>query len=208
VGSPFGTNFVRVDGPAPFASVQSNTFTVMGKVHAGPLVTPQLIERTSYGRTAAGAQQDVFVKAPPSTNATVSATDANGAAVPMTDTDANGAWYGQSANDPTGTARIVSVSSIAKTGPNTPADPVASPLVDVVTISRAEYDAGTLTVVAASSDEVTPPVLTVNGTNLAPTGVGVLQSATISGLTIPPATITVTSANGGSDTEEVAVVAP
>ncbi len=110
VGSPFGTNFVRVDGPPGFTSVQSNLFNVMGKVHAGALATPLLIERTSYGTTATGAQQDVFVKAPPSTTAAVTATDANGATVPMTDNDANGAWYGQSASDPSGvTAPTVSV---------------------------------------------------------------------------------------------------
>ena len=51
-------------------------------------------------------------------------------------------------------------------------------------------------------------MLTVNGQPLTPTGVGVLQSATVGGLTIPPATITVTSANGGSDTEAVVVVSP
>src|SRR5512143_1917984 len=65
-GSPFGTNFVRVDGPAPFTSVQSDQFTVMGEVHAGALANPLLIERTTYGRPidpATGdplpAQQDV-----------------------------------------------------------------------------------------------------------------------------------------------------
>jgi hypothetical protein len=157
--------------------------------------------------TPLAAQQDVFVKAPPATTTAVTAIDANGASVTMTDTDANGAWYGQTANDPTGTTRTVSVRTASTAGPNTPTNG-ASPLVDMVTISRAQYSlsAHTLTVEAASSDEVTPPVLTVNGQPLTPTGVGVLQSATLTGLTIPPATITVTSANGGSDTEEVVIL--
>ena len=208
-GSPFGTNFVRVDGPPGFSSVESNLFNVMGKVHAGALATPLVIERTSYGTSATtGAQQDVFVQAPPSDAAAVTATDANGAAVPMTDNDTDGAWYGQTASDPSGIpAPTVSITSSDTVGANTPTTET-NPLVDLVTISRAEYDAGTLTVEAASSDEVSPPALTVDGTNLTATGVGVLQSATISGLTIPPATVTVTSANGGSDTEEVVVVNP
>lgn len=211
LGSPFGTNFVRVDGPAGFTPVQGDLFSVMGKVHAGALATPLRVERTSYGRTtdpvtaATTAQQDVFVQAPPSSNATVTATDANGAAVPMTDTDANGGWYGQTANDPppTGAARIVSLTATSGTNNPTAAN---SDLVDVVTISRAEFSlsTGTLTVEAASSDEATPPTLTVNGTEL--TGAGVLKSATIPGLTIPPATVTVTSPNGGSDTEQVVVL--
>lgn len=210
VGSPFGTNFVRVEGPAGFAPVQGNQFTVMGKVHAGALATPLLVERASYGRagTPTVAQQDVFVKAPPSTNALVTATDANGSSVTMTDTDADGDWYGQSANDPDGTARTVSVTASATVGPNSPTT-ATKPLVDVVTISRAEYSlsAQTLTVEAASSDEVAQlPTLTANGQSLTPTGVGVLQGATINGLTIPPATITVTSDKGGSDTEQVVVL--
>jgi len=134
-------------------------------------------------------------------------TDAN-VLTPMTDNDANGAWYGQSVNDPTLPA-IISVSATNTDGVgNTTTTTDASDLVDLVTISRAEYDAGTLTIEAASSDEVSPPVLSVDGTNLTPTGVGVLQSATIGGLTIPPSTVTVTSANGGSDTEDVVVVNP
>ena len=206
VGSPFGTNFVRVDGPPGFVSVQGNDFNVMGKVHAGALATPLVIERTSYGTSATASQQDVFVQAPPSTNASVSATDTAAQPVVMTDADANGAWYGQSASAPTPGADV-SVTASPLSGPNAPTT-AAKPLVDVVTITRAEYSraAGTLTVEAASSDEATPPTLTVNGTTLSPTGTGVVQSATITGLTIPPATVTVTSANGGSDTEQVVVL--
>jgi len=207
VGSPFGTNFVRVDGPPGFVSVQGNNFNVMGKVHAGALATPLVIERTSYGTSATASQQDVFVQAPPSTNASVSATDTASQPVVMTDADANGAWYGQSASAPTPGADV-SVTASPLSGPNAPTT-AAKPLVDVVSITRAEYSrgAGTLTVEAASSDEATPPTLTVNGTALAPTGVGVTQRATLN-LPIPPATVTVTSPNGGSDTEEVVVVNP
>jgi hypothetical protein len=211
-GSPFGTNFVRVEGPAGFASVQNDLFTVMGKVHAGALATPLLVERTSYGRTgtadAVVAQQDVFVKAPPSTIAEVTASDGNVQPVTMTDSDANGAWYGQTASDPSNVPTpTVSVTAATTNGSNTPTTG-SKPLVDVVTISRAEYSLATsqLTVEAASSDEVTPPTLSVNGQNLSPSGVGVLQSITLGGFTIPPATVTVDSNKGGSDTEQVVVL--
>jgi len=209
-GSPFGTNFVKVDGPPGFNSVQGDQFTVMGKVHAGALATPLVIERTTYGRTtdALGAtvsQQDVFVQAPPSTNAEVTASDTAGAPVVMTDADADGAWYGQSASAPSpGT----NVSVTATSGTNTPSN-AAKPLEDVVSISRAEYSlaTGELTVEAASSDEVSPlPTLSVNGTDLLPTGAGVAQGTTIGGFTIPPATVTVTSASGGSDTAQVVIL--
>jgi len=212
VGSPFGTNFVRVDGPAGFTPVSSTLFTVMGKVHAGALATPLLIERTTYARRSVGggsteAQQDVFVTAPPAPQHVVSAIDANGAAVTMTDNDANGAWYGQSAGNATGTSVTVTAAPAPGGPPNTPTT-ASKALTDVVTIKRAEYSLSThtLTVEAASSDEVPLPLLTVNGQSLTPTGVDALQSVTLGGLVIPPATVTVTSANGGSDTELVVLL--
>jgi hypothetical protein len=208
VGSPFGSNFVRIQGPGGI-DVRTDLFTVMGKVFQGaPIATPLAIERSTYSRTTdlAGtvvAQQDVFVKTPPTS--TVSYVDGNGATIPMTDADANGEWFGQSANDP------VLPATVAVTADNSPANTpstASSDLVDLITITRAEYTGGgTLVVEAVSSDEVNLPTLTVLGTPMTPTGAGVLQSATITGLTIPPARITVASINGGSDTEEVEVVA-
>lgn len=220
-GSPFGTNFVRIEGPAPFAAQQQNLFAVSGKVHAGALATPLLIERTSYSRTAATAQQDIFVKAPPPPDYAVHATDANGGDTPMTDgapafsppLPSNGAWFGQSANDPTLVADVPTVSVTAESlvGPGTPTSHI-SPVVDLVTIRNAQATClpapatnCTLTVEAASSDEREPPVLSVNGSAMAP-GAGTAQTITFTGLAIPPATVTVNSARGGSDTESVTVL--
>jgi len=207
VGSPFGSNFVRIQGPGGI-DLQTNDFTVMGKVFQGaPIPTPLLIERSTYSRTtdlagAVVAQQDVFVMTPPS--AAVSYLDGNGATIPMTDADANGQWFGQSPNDP------VLPTTVTVTSDNPPANTptsLSSDLVDLITITKAEYTSGTLFVEATSSDEVDTPILTVLGNQLTPTGVGTLQSVTIPGLTIPPAHIVVASANGGSDTEEVDVLA-
>jgi hypothetical protein len=178
----------------------------MGKVFPGALPTPLAIERASYSRTATSAQQDIFVKAPP-TSTPVSLTDANGGVLAMADADANGAWYAQSADDPILPA-TVSVAATNAVNNNTLTTRTAN-LTDLVTISRAEYSAGTLTVEASSSDEVQLPSLTVlvNGTPVATLGgAGALKSGTVSGLTIPPALVTVASANGGSDTEEVALL--
>jgi hypothetical protein len=201
-GSPFGTNFVRVEGPGGFAPVETNLFAVSGKISTVVLPTPLLIERTSYSRTTASAQEDVFALAPP--DASVSFVDTALATIDMTDGDENGAWFGQSPASPTLPATIevtaVGVASDPTTEPNA--------LVDLVTISRAEYSqaTGTLTVEAASSDEVDDPTLSANGTPMALVDTGPLQSATIDGLTIPPAFVTVTSANGGTDSEPVVVL--
>ncbi len=207
VGSPFGSNFVRIQGPGGI-DLQTGLFTVMGKLLEGVVLeTPLLIQRTTYSRTLAPggtvvAQQDVFIKSPPTS--AVSFLDADGATIAMSDADADGAWFGQSAADPTSLPATITV-----TADNSPANSpttASSDLVDLVTITKAEYSGGTLVVEAASSDEVTIPTLSVLGTPMAPTGAGTLQSATIAGLTIPPARITVASANGGSDTEEVDVL--
>lgn len=203
VGSPFGTNFVRVQDPNGVVLAESNLFAVMGKVFAGTLPTPLAIERATYSRTATAAQQDVFAKAPPTSNP-VDLTDANATVVPMADGDGNGAWYAQSANDPALPA-TVSVAATNAVNNNTLTTKTGN-LVDLVTITRAEYSAGVLTVEALSSDEVQLPELTVNGQTLSLVGAGPFRTATLTGLTIPPAFVTVSSANGGSDTEEVALL--
>jgi len=206
VGSPFGSNFVRIQGPGGI-DLQTNLFTVMGKFFEGAKIdTPLFIERSTYSRTtdlagAIVAQQDVFAEAPPTS--TVSFNEANGSNTTMTDADANGKWFGQSVNDPT---LPTTISVTANNAPTNNPSTVTSDLVDLITVTKAEYTGGTLSVEAFSSDEVTVPTLTVLGIPLTPTGVGALQSATIAGLTIPPARITVASTNGGSDTEEVDVL--
>jgi hypothetical protein len=145
----------------------------------------------------------VFALAPP-TSTTVSFMDTALATIPMTDGDANGAWFGQSGDDPIIPATIDVTAELSGSDPTTE----TSDLVDLVTISRAEYSlaAGTLTVEAASSDEVDNPILSANGADLTLTGPGALQSATIGGFTIPPAFVTVTSANGGTDSEPVVLL--
>ena len=81
-----------------------------------------------------------------------------------------------------------------------------------VTITQAEYrlSTGQLTLAASTSDETSPPVLTAhtaNGTligNLSGNGAVKTLSTTLS--PIPPAKVQVTSANGGSDSEDVVLV--
>jgi hypothetical protein len=206
-GSPFATNFVRIEGPGGIVA-QTNLFAVSGKISTVVLPTPLVIERSSYSRSGLAttvAQQDVFAKAPPTSNP-VSFVDANGTSIPMTDGDANAAWFGQSASDPTLPATITVTAANAASN-NTPTTQ-SSALVDLVSISRADYSlaSGTLIVEAASSDEVTPPALTANGQPMALVGAGPVQTTTFTGLTIPPARVTVSSANGGSDTEAVVIL--
>lgn len=206
VGSPFGTNFVRLEGPDGFTPFETNLFTVMGKLYTAEAIPlPLTIERTSYSRTADGDQTDVFAKAPP--NELVSFLDTTGVFTPMS-SDVFGQFFGQS------TALAPPPWPPIPVTVGTPPDPISvtksSELVDLVVISRADFSSDginrTLVVEAASSDEVNPPVLTVNGQPMTLVGAGPLQTLTLTGLTIPPAKITVLSAAGGSDTEEVDVL--
>jgi len=215
VGSPFGTNFLRIEGPAGFTPVQQNLFTVMGKVFTTEVLpTPALIERTTYSRAAGAtvgsvvAQQDVFVKAPP-TSVSVTFEEPSAAVTTMTDGDKSGGWFGQSTNPPVPGGLI----SVRAANPPLNSDvTTTSTLVDLITISKAEAtcSAGScsITVEAASSDQVAVPTLTVNGTtDMAPVVAGgTLQTATFTVSPIPPAQVTVTSTNGGSDTENVVIV--
>ena len=215
VGSPFGTNFLRIEGPAGFTPVQQNLFTVMGKVFTTEVLpTPALIERTTYSRAAGAtvgsvvAQQDVFVKAPP-TSVSVTFEEPSAAVTTMTDGDKSGGWFGQSTNPPVPGGLI----SVRADNPPLNSDvTTTSTLVDLITISKAEAtcSAGScsITVEAASSDQVAVPTLTVNGTtDMAPVVAGgTLQTATFTVSPIPPAQVTVTSTNGGSDTENVVIV--
>ncbi len=96
------------------------------------------------------------------------------------------------ATDPAGTTRPTAVSS---------------KLSDVVKIQTARYSWSnhSLLIEATSTDEVVVPDMVAQGYGrLSKTGI--LQRLTVTDLTQPPATVTVKSAAGGSDTEPVVVV--
>jgi hypothetical protein len=203
-GSPFNTNFVRIEGPEGFTTQETTLFAVSGKLSTVVLPTPLLIERTSYSRTADSIQKDVFATAPP-TSTFVRFVETVGVNVPMADADANGGWFGQT----TTTALPATITVRANGGAGSSLTIESNPLVDLVTVTRAEYSlsARTLTVEAASSDEVANPILTANGTPMTlVVGAEPLQSGIITGLAIPPAFVTVTSAEGGTDSEPVVVL--
>ncbi len=201
-GSPFGTNFVRIEGPNGLRA-ETRQFAISGKLSQVPLPTPLIVERATYstGGTDGTAQQDFFTLAPPAP-ATVRYTDTAGASGAMLGS-ATGAWYGQSAATPTANGSVSFIADNSVAIPGSTAATKTAPLVDLVTISRAEYSLGTgrLTVDASSSDQAGQPVLTVEG--LGPLVAGHLD---LPAGVIPPASVHVSSANGGSDTEEVLIL--
>lgn len=212
-GSPFKTNFVRIEGPAGI-DLRTELFAVSGKLSDVALPTPLMPQRSTYSRhTEDGdlrAQQDIFVMAPPppaSVSLTSQAPELN-----LTEANGTGAWYAQSVLNPSAGA-VLTLNADNRVAIPTSSQTIASvPLTDLVTIIQAQYrlSTGQLSLVASSSDETTPPVLTArtgNGTLIGDlSGDGALKSLNTSLSPIPPAKVTVTSANGGSDSEDVVLV--
>ncbi|MFJ4065781.1 hypothetical protein ACIPW4_10825 [Pseudomonas sp. NPDC089996] len=212
-GSPFNTNFVRIEGPNGI-DLRTELFSISGKLSDVSLPTPLMPLRTTYSRhTENGdlrAQQDVFVMAPPPPGtATLTSQTPN---LSLTEANGTGAWYAQSVLNPTLPSTLVLQADNSVAIPSSSLTTANLPLTDLVTITRAEFSlaSGQLTLVASTSDETSPPALTArtgNGTligNLS--GNGAIKTLNTSLSPIPPARVQVTSANGGSDSEDVVLV--
>ena len=212
-GSPFNTNYVRIEGPNGL-DLRTTTFAVSGKLSTVVRPTPMITQRSTYsrktGESTPVAQQDVFVLAPPApgTAAITSSTPV----LNMTEANSTGSWYAQSSINPT-LPTILQVTAdnhlaIASSTPTT----LPMVLTDLVIIQSAQYSlsSGQLTVVASTSDETSPPVLTASSGSGAAIGAlggdGALKTLATGISPIPPAKVRVTSSNGGSDTEEVVIV--
>ena len=160
IGGPMG-NILRIQGPpGSGVDVQTDLFTVSGKLFDATLPTPLVIERTDYTRALLGNfQTDLFATS--AATATLSFTDAALNTTPMADLDANSEFHGEDSVNVPVPLSTIEVSASNPPGNLDTTDP--STLVDLVTISLASYSLGTntLTVVASSSDEVGAPPLTL-----------------------------------------------
>jgi len=212
-GSPFNTNFLRIEGPGGL-DLRTTVFAVSGKLSSVIRPTPMIPQRSTYSRHAGDsapvAQQDVFVMAPPPP-ATVTL-DSNNPVLNLREANTTGNWYAQSSTNPSlpGTLQVTADNHLAI--PTSTPTTLPMPLTDLVVIQRAEYSlsTGQITVVASTSDETSPPVLTAtSGTGAAIgalSGDGAVKTLATGISPIPPAKVRVTSSNGGSDTEEVVIV--
>ncbi|WP_434768437.1 Ig-like domain-containing protein [Pseudomonas triticicola] len=208
-GSPFNTNFVRITGPA--GTIQSNLFSLSGKVLDNRQQTQVDIDRATYRRTAAGVRAEVFAKADSSSSLCFRETIALLPGPPATPCqtsllgDNNGLFFGQRL----GSGPVPAVIVVTATNPTGTTRPtaVSAKLTDVVKVQTARYswDNHSLLIEATSSDEVAIPDMVAQGYGRLSKS-GTLQRITVADLTQPPATVTVKSAAGGSDTEAVVVV--
>lgn len=212
-GSPFNTNYIRIEGPNGL-DLRTTVMAISGKLATVVRPTPMITNRSTYsrkaGESAPVAQQDVFVMAPPPP-ATVTL-DSNSPVLNLTEADTSGHWYAQSATNPTLPSNLVVTADNHLAIPSSTPTTLSMPLTDLVVIQTAQYSLSTaqITVVASTSDETSPPVLTATtGTGIAIgalSGDGAVKSLATGISPIPPANVRVTSSNGGSDTEEVVIV--
>jgi hypothetical protein len=171
-------------------------------------------ERTTYARNAVGTirQVDVFTRG--ADTAQVSFTGDPNVNGPFSLLGDLGSFFGSELLIPDAVV-VPAVVEIDATdgGAATATDPthLLSPLVDLVTITRAEYDLGlvppTLTVEAASSDTLVSPALTLVEPNQPLTAGSVAVTEASPGVPLaPPGAVTVSSSAGGSATRLVEVI--
>ncbi|MFD2642651.1 Ig-like domain-containing protein [Pseudomonas japonica] len=212
-GSPNNTNFVRISGPN--GSIQTNLFTLSGKVLDTRAQTPVEIARATYRRTSSGSggttRVEVFAKAAAGTTLCFRESIALVAGPPQSPClinllgDNNGLFFGQRAFS--GAVPPVVVVTASNPAGSTRPTAVSSKLSDLVKIQTARYDweTGTLLIEARSTDEVVVPDMVAQGYGRLSKN-GTLQRLSVTGLSQPPASVTVKSAAGGSDSEPVVVV--
>ena len=210
-GSPTGNNFFRIDGPVGCGIggpgvdfIQTDLFVVSGKVFAGAIPTALVPGRACYYRTAAGAGSlELFATSTPTAAVTVTGGPNLPQTAPITLTgNATGAFF---ALAPLADASVLPATvtfSAVDAINSTTTTLVPMPLMDCVTISLAQYvvPTQTLTIKATSSDLLVPPVLSYGAAAL--TNGQLVQT----NVAIPPTSVTVTSAAGGSATLPVTLV--
>ncbi len=222
VGSPYNTNFFRVEGPRgsftgstqlcqdpglgndPVAlddCIQTNTFFVQGK-----LATRMGVQATqaSYSTSGAGQMLDIFA-----TSETGQQIVVKGSGVPQTrmreDASRPGRYYARVLTDgpPPSDLVVTNVSDSPAT-----VDHIAPSLFgDKVHVASAVYDndTRTLTVVAESGADGATLSLRGDLPRVTPTVAQGRTTWTIPNLAVPPPEVTVTSAEGGSDSDDVVV---
>jgi Big-like domain-containing protein len=210
-GSPFGTNFIRVDGPVGSNLdgvgndfIQSPLGTVVGQKYLAPIPTPLSISRASYSRDPVRniTSIDVFAKTAP--GAQMLLTGNGMPSVTMTG-DALGNYVAHVEMP----ATVLTPASITVTNSTSvPPSSATAGLIDVVTVTTASFDTLTraLSVTAKSSDLSTvPPAMSVAGPLGGLMTAGALTTTVLPGV-LYPSSVTVNSAAGGTETELVTVL--
>lgn len=203
-GSPFGTNVFRIEGPniggPGIDFIETDQFTLMGRIHLAPVPSPVLVTRATYRRNASGAQADVFATATPAIGVpdpVLSVTGVNTLGTMMTRQGSK--YYAQTVLRD---AYSIPASLLITNSADSPVTFTEADVVDEVQINSATWDPNTqvLTLQAVSGDQISPPMLMA-------LGLGPLDSmGQLSVMAaVPPASVTVVSSWGGRDERPVVV---
>jgi hypothetical protein len=213
-GGPNG-NILRIDGPNAGGpgvdTIQTDLFTLSGKVFTGPIASPMTIDRSTYAFDGTNGQVDLFATALP--NASLNLT---GVGIPPT-------TLTQDANNPNNFFAHIPFTGAVPTGlnlansldtPNPLAIPHAVNLADELIITQASFNpvSKDLTVKAVSRDTTAPaPTLTVPALALAGIAPNTLDATGTLVTTLPsnpPMNVTLNSSKGGAATSPVSVAIP
>ena len=201
-GSPFGTNVFRIEGPniggPGIDFIETDQFTLMGRVHLAPVPSPVLVTRATYRRTSSSAQADVFATATPAIGVSDPVLSVTGTNCRGTLMSRMGTTYFAQAQltDP----NAIPASLLITNSSDSPVTFTETDLVDEVQVTAANWDPATqmLSIQAFSGDQVVPPTLMALGFGQLD-AMGQLSVQT----PIPPAEITVVSSWGGRDSRKV-----
>jgi len=211
-GSPFNTNYIRVDGPpgsnldgAGNDYIQTPLANVLGQLWLQPIPTPLSITRATYSRDPGKNVNavDVYAKSAAGAKLIVSGTD-----MPSLVMRGDGLGNFFAHLEYAATKPLPASVNVTNVTDNPPTIATAA-LTDLVNITSATFDTltGTLKVVASSSDlSVPPPTLAVSG----PLG-GVMTTlgeyrTTLPAGAFPPPRVSVQSAAAGTDTDDVVIL--
>jgi hypothetical protein len=201
-GSPFGTNVFRIEGPniggPGIDFIETDQFTLMGRVHLAPVPSPVQVTRSTYRRTASSAQADVFATATPAIGVPDPVLSVTGTNTLGTMMSKMGTSYFAQAQlrDP----NSIPASLLITNSSDSPVTFTETDLVDEVQITAANWDPSTqmLSVQAFSGDQVSPPTLMALGFGQLD-AMGNLNVQT----PLPPPQVVVVSSWGGRDTRTV-----
>jgi len=201
-GSPFGTNVFRIEGPnigGPGINfIETDQFTLLGRVHLAPVPSPVQVTRSTYRRNASSAQADVFATATPAIGVPDPVLSVTGTNTLGTMMSKMGTSYFAQAQlrDP----NSIPASLLITNSSDSPVTFTETDLVDEVQVTAANWDPATqmLSVQAFSGDQVMPPTLMALGFGqLDAMGQLTVQTA------LPPPQVVVISSWGGRDSRQV-----
>lgn len=213
-GSPLGTNYFRIAGPGVgdlftanrvnANTAQINLFSLQGQIS---LTGGVGVKQAYVARSSTETAVNVWATAP--VGAALTAVAGGSTPVPMTALGTTGTYFGRVVLPPTALPTSVTVTNTSDLPATTATQ---NGLTDFVQVRGASYYAlnNTLSITGFTSDKLNNPVLTLTGEGIAPQvltpegfGVGTATVVLTSGAV--PDAVTVTSAQGGTQTVPVSV---